>query len=68
MSVEVAVPTLTVLTLSGSGNIVVGGIAAESLEVTLPGSGTLTGKRNRDTARCHGGRLRNGAVHTARRE
>ena len=43
MSVEVAVPTLTVLTLGGSGNIVVGGIAAESLEVTLPGSGTLTG-------------------------
>ena len=43
MSVEVAVPTLTVLTLSGSGNIVVGSIAAESLEVTLPGSGTLTG-------------------------
>ena len=31
------------MTLSGSGNIVVGGIEAESLEVTLPGSGTLTG-------------------------
>jgi hypothetical protein len=43
MSVEVAVPTLDALTLSGSGNIVVTGIDAESLEVTLPGSGTLTG-------------------------
>jgi hypothetical protein len=43
MSVEVDVPTLTALTLTGSGNIVVDGIAAETLEVTLPGSGTLTG-------------------------
>jgi hypothetical protein len=42
-SVEVTVPTLDALTLSGSGNIVLEGIAAESLEVTLPGSGTLTG-------------------------
>jgi hypothetical protein len=31
------------LTLSGSGNIVVNGIQTESLVVTLPGSGTLTG-------------------------
>ena len=43
MSVEVDVPTLDALTLTGSGNIVVNGIEAESLEVTLPGSGTLTG-------------------------
>lgn len=43
MSVEVDVPTLDALALTGSGNIVVDGIEAESLEVTLPGSGTLTG-------------------------
>jgi hypothetical protein len=43
MSVEVSVPTLNALTLTGSGNIVVNGIETESLKVTLPGSGTLTG-------------------------
>jgi Putative auto-transporter adhesin, head GIN domain len=43
MSVEVNVPTLNALTLTGSGNIVVSNIEAESLKVTLPGSGTLTG-------------------------
>jgi hypothetical protein len=43
MSVEVNVPTVTALTLTGSGNIVVDGIETESLKVTLPGSGTLTG-------------------------
>ena len=43
MSVEVTVPTLNALTLTGSGNIAVNGIETESLEVTLPGSGTLTG-------------------------
>jgi hypothetical protein len=43
MSVEVTVPTLDALTLSGSGNVAVDGIEAESLEVSLPGSGTLTG-------------------------
>jgi hypothetical protein len=43
MSVEVSVPTLTALTLTGSGNIVVDGIEAESLKVTLPGSGTFSG-------------------------
>ena len=42
MSVEVERATLNALTLSGSGNIVVGGIKAASLTVTLPGSGTLT--------------------------
>ncbi len=34
MSVEIDVPTLDALTLTGSGNIVVNGIKAESLEVT----------------------------------
>ena len=43
MSVAVSVPTLDALTLTGSGNIVVDGIEAENLTVTLPGSGTLTG-------------------------
>jgi Putative auto-transporter adhesin, head GIN domain len=43
MSVEVKVPTLNTLTLTGSGNIVVDGIETESLKVTLPGNGTLTG-------------------------
>lgn len=43
MSVEVNVSTLNALTLTGSGNIVVNGIEAERLKVTLPGSGMLTG-------------------------
>jgi len=43
MSVDVTVPTLDALTLSGSGNIAIDGIEAESLKVTLPGRGTLTG-------------------------
>jgi hypothetical protein len=43
MSVEVDVPTLTALTVSGSGNIVVNGIETSSLEVALPGSGAVTG-------------------------
>lgn len=43
MSVQVNVPTLNALTLSGSGNVAVDGIEAESLKATLPGSGTLTG-------------------------
>ena len=43
MGVEVSVPTLNALMLTGSGNIVVNGIETESLKVTLPGSGTLTG-------------------------
>lgn len=43
MSVEAAVPTLDALTLSGSGNIVVTGVDATSFDVSLPGSGTLTG-------------------------
>ena len=40
--VEVTVPTLEALTLSGSGNIVVDGVDTDSLTVSLPGSGTLT--------------------------
>ena len=43
MSVEVTVPTLTALTLAGGGNIIVDGIKAESLTVTLSGSGNVTG-------------------------
>jgi len=43
MSVEVGVPSLDTLTLSGSGNIVVTGVEAKSFDVNLPGSGTLTG-------------------------
>jgi hypothetical protein len=43
MSVEVAVPALNALMLTGSGNIVVDGVETESLKVALPGSGTLTG-------------------------
>jgi hypothetical protein len=43
MSVEVSVPALTALLLTGSGNIVLDGVRAESLKVSLPGSGTLTG-------------------------
>jgi hypothetical protein len=42
MVVEITVPKLEALTLSGSGNIVVDGVESERLEVTLPGSGTLT--------------------------
>lgn len=43
MSVVVGVPTVNELTLAGGGNIVVDGIEAESLTVTLSGSGNLTG-------------------------
>ena len=43
MSVEVNVPTLDALMLTGSGNIVVNNIEADSLKVILPGSGTLAG-------------------------
>ena len=41
MSVEVSVPSLAALTLSGSGNISVTGIDAPRLTVMLPGSGAL---------------------------
>lgn len=43
MSVDVTVPTLDAVTLSGSGTIVVDGVRAERFEASLPGSGTLTG-------------------------
>jgi hypothetical protein len=41
MSVEVSVPSLAAVTLSGSGKISVTGINAPRLTVTLPGSGRL---------------------------
>jgi hypothetical protein len=43
MSVEVNVPSLNALALTGSGNILVSGIKPESLTVTLSGSGNLLG-------------------------
>jgi hypothetical protein len=43
MSVDVTIPSLDGLTLSGSGNIVGSGVEAERFDVSLPGSGTLTG-------------------------
>ena len=43
MRVEIDVPALDAVTLSGSGNIVVTGVDAKRLAVHLPGSGTLTG-------------------------
>jgi hypothetical protein len=41
MSVEVSVPSLAAVRLSGSGQISVTGISAPRLTVTLPGSGAL---------------------------
>ena len=43
MSVVVTVPTLSELTLAGGGNIVVSGLKAESLAVSLSGGGNVTG-------------------------
>jgi hypothetical protein len=43
MSVEVNVPSLNALALTGSGNILVSDIKTESLTVTLSGSGNLLG-------------------------
>ena len=42
MYVEVSVPSLTALDLSGSGNITVTGIRASRLTVTVPGSGDIS--------------------------
>ena len=42
MSVQIAVPSLTAFTLSGSGNGSVTGIQARNLTVTLSGSGVAT--------------------------
>ena len=44
MYVEVSVPSLTALGLSGSGNITVTGIRASRLTVTVPGSGDISGR------------------------
>jgi hypothetical protein len=41
MRVEVTVPSLRSLTLSGSGILVAEGVDAKSLDVSLPGSGVL---------------------------
>lgn len=41
MSVEVSVPSLAAVKLSGSGQISIGGISTPRLTVTLPGSGAL---------------------------
>jgi hypothetical protein len=43
MSVEISVPALSALTLTGSGSIAVDGLETQSLDVALPGSGSLTG-------------------------
>jgi hypothetical protein len=48
MVVEIAVPSLDTLTLSGSGNISVDGVAANALDVSLPGSGMLSGTGSAD--------------------
>jgi Putative auto-transporter adhesin, head GIN domain len=42
-SVEVTVPSLAAVTLSGSGNCSVSGIKTQSLTVTITGSGVVTG-------------------------
>jgi hypothetical protein len=42
MYVEISVPSLAGLNLSGSGNITVTGIRASRLTVTLPGSGDIS--------------------------
>lgn len=41
MSVEITVPSLAAISLSGSGNITVAGVSAPSLVVRLPGSGNI---------------------------
>jgi hypothetical protein len=43
MSVDITVPSLTSLRLSGAGNIVASGLDTEALSVALPGSGNLNG-------------------------
>jgi Putative auto-transporter adhesin, head GIN domain len=43
MSVEVDVPSLNAVALTGAGNILVSGIKTESLRVTLSGAGNLFG-------------------------
>jgi hypothetical protein len=41
MSVEVTVPSLTAVALTGSGNVVVAGLHAPRLNVTVPGAGVV---------------------------
>jgi hypothetical protein len=43
MSVEITVPSLSAVALTGSGNIVVSGLETESLKVVLSGSGNVFG-------------------------
>jgi hypothetical protein len=60
MSVEVSVPSLDAVALSGSGVVTVEGVAAEELVARLPGSGVLTvrGTAQRlDAAHAGSGRL-----------
>jgi hypothetical protein len=49
MSVEVTVPTLSAVTLSGTGNVTVDGVQAKRFTAGLPGDGalTVTGKVDR---------------------
>ena len=56
MSVEVVVPSLDTLALSGSGNVAANGVRAEHLKVSLSGSGTLnaSGSAQRSTSRSAG--------------
>lgn len=43
MTVDIEVPTLSAVTLSGSGTITVVGVTGESFTVRLPGAGTIEG-------------------------
>ncbi len=68
MRVDIAVPRLDAIRLSGVGTVVVRGIQAESLSVDLPGSGTIDvfGTTSRLDAVLHGsGHLRLGGLVAA---
>ena len=56
MSVEIRMPSLSVVALSGSGNVVATGIKTRSLTISLPGSGVLraTGSALQLTATLNG--------------
>ena len=47
-SVEITIPKLTAVSLAGSGNMTVDGLAADSFAVALPGSGTVNGSGTAD--------------------
>jgi len=69
MSVEVTIPSLDAVALSGSGNIAVDGVRAGTLTVHLPGSGTIrvSGTANRLEATVEGsGELELGGLVAAR--